>query len=114
MIYHSRRTFAAQIDKWMKRKISIMSVVLLAALASCSKEKEKQMTQSEINAKVDSIIGTRIDELNQQAMEDLDRRKSIEVKAKTDSIVDAYISAQNPAAKPEGSEQAPPPPAAEK
>lgn len=81
-------------DKLMKLKTSIMSIALLGLLASCAKEKEKKMTQSEINAKVDSIVGTRIDELNRQAMEDLDRRKSIEVKAKTDSIVEAYTKAQ--------------------
>jgi len=96
----------------MKLKTSIIGITLLALLASCAKEKEQKMMQSEINAKVDSIVGTRIDELNRQAMEDLDRRKSIEVKAKTDSIVDAYTKAQAGAIKTDSA--VPPPPAREK
>jgi hypothetical protein len=70
-------------------------------MAACSTQEGKKMSQNEINAKVDSIVGTRIEELNNQAMEDLDRRMSIEVKAKADSIVQAYEQSQQPAANPQ-------------
>lgn len=68
-------------------------LLAVAAFSSC-KEHETAITQSQINAKVDSLIGIKIEELNRQAMEDLDRRKSIEVKAKADSIVQAYVQSQ--------------------
>lgn len=73
----------------MKGAIIITGMLLVAGMAACKKE-ERVMTKKEIVAKADSIIATRMDELNRQAEEDLDRRMSIEVKAKADSIVDAY------------------------
>lgn len=72
----------------MKKTLLILTVAVIG-LASCE-NKQAPMTQNEIDAKVDSIVGVKIEELNTQAMEDFDRRKTIEVKAKADSIVEAY------------------------
>ncbi len=73
----------------MNKRILLLGITILS-LASC-KEHETAITQSEIHAKVDSLIAIKLEELNKQAMEDLDRRKSIEVKAKADSIVQARM-----------------------
>lgn len=67
----------------------IVLVFLVAALASCT-TKEKQWSQAEIRAKVDSAVNARAAELKKQAVEDLDSRLTIEVKAKADSIVQAH------------------------
>lgn len=58
------------------------SIVLLN---SCGK-KEKELTPKQIRAKADSIIAIKIKPMEQQAREDLDKRMSIEVKPKVDSI----------------------------
>jgi hypothetical protein len=80
-----------------------MKYILYAAAAivfiSSCKTKNEGITRSEINAKIDSLVGVRVVEVNQQAMEDLDRRMAIEVKAKADSIVAATLG-QNPPATP--------------
>lgn len=62
----------------------------IVLLASCAAEEHKY-SQSEIDAKVDSLVGIKMEEINKQAMEDLDRRMAIEVKAKADSIVQATM-----------------------
>ena len=69
-------------------------MVITLAFTACT-QKEKAISQSEVEAKVDSIVGTKIGEINRQAMEDLDRRMTIEVKAKADSIVAAAAPADN-------------------
>lgn len=74
-----------------------MAVAVMISFASCA-EKERIWTKKEIAAKVDSTVATKVDALNQEAMEDLDRRKSIEVKAKTDSIVEVFVRSQQPVA----------------
>jgi len=69
-------------------------VTLLAAafiLASC-KDRQRALTETQIKAKVDSLVGIKVQELATQSAEDLDRRMSIEVKAKADSIVQARLS----------------------
>jgi gamma-glutamyl-gamma-aminobutyrate hydrolase PuuD len=66
-------------------------IILLAGLASCT-TKEKQWSQAEINAKVDSAVSVRTADMHKQAMEDLDSRLAIEVKAKADSIIQAHES----------------------
>jgi high-affinity K+ transport system ATPase subunit B len=71
-----------------------LSIVVILLFASCA-SKTKNMTESEIKAKADSLVGIRIEELNRQAIEDFDRRKSIEVKIKADSIVQASLQADN-------------------
>ncbi len=65
-----------------------MLTPLFIGLASCQ-PKEEVIDASRQNAMIDSLIAIKMEELNQQAMDDLDRRKSIEVKAKADSIVAA-------------------------
>ncbi len=77
-------------------RLRILATVLLftAALSACQEKKQK-MSDSEIKAKVDSIVGVRVEEINKQSMDDLDKRMSIEVKTKTDSIVDAYKQVQS-------------------
>ncbi len=76
----------------MFRSVLVFSLTVL--LFSCD-SKQKAITESEKKAKVDSLVGTKLDEINRQAMDDRDRRISIEVKAKADSIVAAYIQANN-------------------
>jgi hypothetical protein len=73
----------------MKNQIFFLfaAIVLLASCAS----QEHKFSQSEIDAKVDSLVGVKMEEINRQAMEDLDRRMAIEVKAKADSIVEATM-----------------------
>ena len=51
------------------------------------------MTKQEMNAKTDSIVASKTADMDREAAEDLDRRKSIEVKAKADSIVNAWQTA---------------------
>ncbi len=76
----------------MKGPLKLVFVTGLAALASCQ-HKETVMSAKDIKMKADSVVRTRMEELNRQAVEDLDKRRSIEVKTKADSIVDAYIKA---------------------
>ncbi|WP_276134770.1 hypothetical protein [Polluticoccus soli] len=73
------------------------AVFLLAAIVSLGacKAKKQAITQSRIDAKVDSLVAIKMEEINALAMEDLDRRMSIEVKAKADSIVQAVMSADS-------------------
>jgi hypothetical protein len=63
------------------------SVLIVLLAASCNNKNEQ--TDSFVHAKVDSIVGTRMEEINRKAMEDLDQRMTIEVKAKADSIIAA-------------------------
>lgn len=72
---------------YKKTGVVLMAIVVML---SCQKP-QRELTKKEIQAKVDSILNTRRGELNSAAAEDLDRRQSIEVKGKADSIVDAYI-----------------------
>lgn len=73
----------------------ILTILILAiTIASCA-PKEQQMSDSERQARVDSLVGTKLEEINRQATEDRDRRMAIEVKAKADSIVQASMGADN-------------------
>lgn len=65
----------------------------MVMMASCSGEKEQAMNQSQYDAKVDSLVGDKMNDLFMQSMEDRDRRISIEVKPKADSIVAAWQAA---------------------
>ena len=67
-----------------------IAVAAIIGLSACQ-QKEHVMTESERQAKVDSLVGTKMEEINRLAMEDLDHRMSIEVKAKADSIVAAVM-----------------------
>jgi hypothetical protein len=64
----------------------VFSVILLILIGSCQAD-NKTIKESERDAMIDSLVGIRMEEVNRQAMEDLDRRRSIEIKAKADSIV---------------------------
>lgn len=70
-----------------------IALATVMALSAC-KGKEEAISRSEIEAKVDSLVGSKMEEINRQAMEDLDRRMAIEVKAKADSIVAATLAQQ--------------------
>jgi hypothetical protein len=70
-------------------KNAIRSMILLTVLLTACTEKEAPLTPAQIHKQVDSIVAAKTPELKQQAFEDLDRRKSIEVKAKADSMVQA-------------------------
>jgi hypothetical protein len=63
----------------------------MMGLAACEKA-ERPLSEREINKKIDSIVKARLPEILQLAAEDRDRRSSIEVKAKADSIVAATLS----------------------
>jgi uncharacterized protein YcfL len=76
---------------FMKYTLTIAAIALI--LVSCG-GKQQGIKNSERKAKIDSMVAERMQEVNTQAMEDLDRRMSIEVKAKTDSIVQAKRAAQ--------------------
>lgn len=58
-------------------------------LVACEPTTAPQLSDADIQAKVDSVVTEKTDMLNQQANEDLDRRMAIEVKPKADSIVAA-------------------------
>jgi major membrane immunogen (membrane-anchored lipoprotein) len=70
-------------------KNSVPVVMLLTVLLTACTEKEAPLTPTQIHSRVDSIIAAKTPELKQQAFEDFDRRRSIEVKAKADSMVQA-------------------------
>ena len=67
---------------------NILPVILFGVLftSSCN-HKENNNDETSIHARADSIVGMRMMEINQQSMEDLEKRMAIEVKAKADSIV---------------------------
>lgn len=71
----------------------LIAVTGVVMMASCSNEKEQAMNQSQYDAKVDSLVGEKMNDLFMQSMEDRDRRISIEVKPKADSIVAAWQAA---------------------
>ena len=72
-------------------KILLPLTILSLLFCACSEKTEH--SDSFIDAKVDSIVGTRMEEINRAAMEDLDQRMTIEVKAKADSIIAARRAA---------------------
>lgn len=71
------------------KKLLFPAIAATLMFTACQNEVAPGMTENEMETKVDSIVGTKLDELNQQATEDLDRRMAIEVKPKADSIVAA-------------------------
>lgn len=69
----------------------ILPLVIVISLTACA-EQQGGMTESERTAKIDSIVGEKHMEIMDEASADLDKRKSIEVKAKADSIVQATLA----------------------
>lgn len=80
------------------RKTVPGSALLVSLLMACN-DKQQTLSDSAMHAKVDSIVGVRMIDLNRQSMEDLDHRIAIEVKAKADSIVAARIQPKDTTAK---------------
>lgn len=71
----------------MIRLVKIIAVIFfICMLTSCAKQ-EKNLTPQQINQKVDSIVALKEKKLRSQAHEDLNRRMSIEIKPKVDSIL---------------------------
>ncbi|RYD56532.1 MAG: hypothetical protein EOP56_12625 [Sphingobacteriales bacterium] len=64
-----------------------IAAVASVFLFSCKAEPQKALTPAEIKAKTDSIVAVRAVDVRSQADEDLDRRMSIEVKVKADSLM---------------------------
>ncbi len=71
----------------MNKMIAALFAIIL--LSACGDDKKRSLTESAIHAKVDSMVGAKMEDMNKQAMDDLDNRMAIEVKAKADSIVAA-------------------------
>lgn len=70
---------------WKKSGYFLLTVSFLTLAACGNKENAHQAASDE--AKIDSMVALRLDEINTKAMEDLDYRMTIEVKQKADSIV---------------------------
>lgn len=68
---------------------ALMSLAAGALIFASCNNNSGGMTENEMNARVDSLVGAQMESLQQEAMNDLDRRMAIEVKAKADSIVAA-------------------------
>jgi hypothetical protein len=75
----------------------IFGVVLISMSCMSCAEKQKTYKESEVNAKIDSIVGERIADLSRKAMTDLEDRIAIDVKVKTDSILAARAKEKTPA-----------------
>lgn len=75
------------------KKVLFPAAMAAVLFTACNNNTAPAMDQNAIDAKVDSIVGERLDELNMEAQEDLDRRIAIEVKPKADSIVEAMKAA---------------------
>ncbi len=68
------------------------SVLATMFWSSCG-ARQQALTESELNARVDSLVAERVEALNQHYMEDLEKRITIEVRVKADSIVAARENA---------------------
>lgn len=76
----------------------LLPLLLLLGVVSCQPKAEVH-DEAWRKAQIDSIVGSRMEEINQRAMEDLDQRMSIVVKQKADSILAAReAAAPKPAA----------------
>lgn len=73
------------------KKLVFPLIAATFIFASCQ-EQQQGMTDNEINAKVDSIVGSKQPQLLQEADEDLQNRAAAQVKEKADSIVTAVKS----------------------
>ncbi|MBA3827635.1 MAG: hypothetical protein H0X33_01745 [Taibaiella sp.] len=70
------------------KQLFVVIITASVLLTACG-GKERSLRSSVMHAKVDSLVGVKMQDINAQLMEDLDHRISIEVKAKADSIVAA-------------------------
>ena len=69
----------------LKLKLFIGAIFVLS-LGACQK-KEAELTKEQIQQRADSIYNSKVKRLEKQAQEDLDRRMSIELKPKIDSLL---------------------------
>jgi predicted acetyltransferase len=71
----------------MKKVLTTISALMLVvALHSC---KEAKMDPAAVQAKVDSLASSKIEEANANAIQECETRMATEVKAMTDSLVNA-------------------------
>lgn len=70
-------------------------MIILLSLAACQPKPEVH-DENWMQAQVDSIVGSRMEEINRQAQEDLDQRMAIVVRQKADSIIAARQAASKP------------------
>ena len=70
----------------------LISVAFVLWVFSSCQPRRQTINESQRDAMVDSIVGTRMEEIVRQASEDMDRRRAIEVKAKADSIIAVRIN----------------------
>lgn len=67
----------------------VLGVFLLSMCFMSCMDKEQVLTKADMKVKVDSIVNTKLPDINRMVQEDLDYRSAIEVKVKADSIVQA-------------------------
>ena len=72
---------------------NLLPFIALAALLAASCKNDPEKTDSFVHSRIDSLVGTRMEEVNCHAEDDLEQRMTIEVKAKADSIVAARRAA---------------------
>ena len=70
----------------------LLPCVLGSLLLGACSQPAGHLSEGDIQNKIDSAYAARLDELNTEMMEDLDRRAPIEVPRKADSIVQARLS----------------------
>lgn len=85
----------------MNRKFFAGIILSAAVLVGCGPE-DVVLEEATVNARIDSLVGLRMEEATRRAAEDLDRRQAIEVKVKTDSILDARAGGAPSAPQPGG------------
>lgn len=79
-------------------KLLIVSGLAILLLSGCTRKVE--MSESMKKATVDSIVGSQMKDIRLQAQEDLDQRMTIELRAKTDSVLQARKKTVDTLAKP--------------
>lgn len=67
-------------------------VFAFAGMFSACSNADNPNTDSSRDARIDSIVGAKKEEINQRAMDDLEKRMATEVKGKADSIVKARMA----------------------
>lgn len=75
----------------MRHFSPIYCLAFVVLLSACVRE-EVVLTEDDVKARIDSIVRVRTAFETQRAAEDLDRRQAIEVKVKTDSILNARVN----------------------
>jgi hypothetical protein len=63
--------------------------LIIAVSSTACRREEVLLTEKDVAIRIDSIVHVQAEFAKQRAAEDLDRRQAIEVKVKTDSILEA-------------------------